>query len=119
MILLSALLPPVTPESPRLILRAGRDKSVRHRHPWIFSGAVERAEGHPAAGDTVAVVARDGAFLAWAAYCPDSQIIARAWSFHAHNVIDAAFLRSPLQPSIERRGALRPATQATRPLHSH
>ena len=25
-----------------LHLRAGRDKSVMRRHPWIFSGAVER-----------------------------------------------------------------------------
>ena len=117
MILLSARIPPVTPEAPRLILRAGRDKSVRHRHPWIFSGAIERVEGHPASGDTVAVVARDGAFLAWAAYCPDSQITARAWSFDAHDVIDAAFLRGRVKASIERRAGLRLGSDALRLVH--
>ena len=66
---------------PRLVLKPGRDKSLRHRHPWIFSGAIERVEGEPATGDTVAVVAPDGAFLAWAAYSPQSQIRARVWSF--------------------------------------
>jgi 23S rRNA (cytosine1962-C5)-methyltransferase len=107
----------VTPESPRLILRAGRDKSVRHRHPWIFSGAIERVEGHPASGDTVAVLARDGAFLAWAAFCTDSQIAARAWSFDAHDVIDASFLRTRLKASIERRAALRLGSDALRLVH--
>jgi len=52
----------------RVVLKAGRDKSLRHRHPWIFSGAIERVEGVPASGDTVSVVARDGAFLARAAW---------------------------------------------------
>ena len=107
----------MTPDSPRLILRAGRDKSVRHRHPWIFSGAIERVDGHPASGDTVAVVARDGAFLAWAAYCLDSQITARAWSFDAGDVIDEAFLRARLKASIERRGALRLGSDALRLVH--
>ncbi len=104
-------------ESPRLILRAGRDKSVRHRHPWIFSGAIERVEGHPGAGDTVSVVARDGAFLAWAAFCPDSQITARAWSFDAHDVIDEKFLRARLTASIDRRASLRVGSDALRLVH--
>jgi 23S rRNA (cytosine1962-C5)-methyltransferase len=117
MILLSLRPIPVTSESPRLILRAGRDKSVRHRHPWIFSGAVERVDGHPASGDTVAVVARDGAFLAWAAFCTDSQITARAWSFDANDAIDEAFLRARLKASIERRSGLRLGSDALRLVH--
>ena len=28
-----------------LILKKGREKSLRRRHPWIFSGAVEKANG--------------------------------------------------------------------------
>ena len=63
------------------------------------------------------MVARDGAFLAWAAYCPDSQITARAWSFDAHDLIDEAFLRARLKASIERRGALRPGSDAMRLVH--
>ena len=38
-----------------LHLKAGRDKSLKRRHPWIFSGAVERVDGSPASGETVLV----------------------------------------------------------------
>ena len=92
--------------SPRLVLKAGRDKSLRHRHPWIFSGAIERVEGAPASGDSVAVVAPDGAFLAWAAFCGESQIRARAWSFDAADTIDEAFLEKKLAAAIARRERL-------------
>ena len=95
----------MTEHPPRLVLKPGREKSLRHRHPWIFSGAVERVEGDPGEGATVSIVARDGAFLAWAGYCPQSQIRARAWSFDAGETIDEEFLRRRLRASIGRRGA--------------
>ncbi|MGL4545299.1 MAG: 50S rRNA methyltransferase, partial [Plesiomonas sp.] len=31
--------------SARVILAKGREKSLLRRHPWIFSGAIERVEG--------------------------------------------------------------------------
>ena len=99
------------------MLKPGRDKSLRHRHPWIFSGAIERVEGEPVSGDTVAVVARDGAFLASAAYCAESQIRARAWSFDASDVIDAAFLRGRLAAAIARRAGLRSRSDSMRLVH--
>jgi 23S rRNA (cytosine1962-C5)-methyltransferase len=108
----------MTPESPRLVLKPGREKSLRHRHPWIFSGAVERVEGNPGIGETVSVTGRDGAFLAWAAYCPESQIRARVWSFDAADTIDAGFLRRRLQASIGRRRGLRDGSDAMRIVHA-
>ena len=101
----------------RLVLKPGREKSLRHRHPWIFSGAVDRVEGEAQAGDTVSVVARDGAFLARAAYNPQSQIRARAWSFDAAQAIDEAFLRARLRSAIERRAIVRPGSDAMRLVH--
>ena len=29
----------------KIILKKGREKSLLRRHPWIFSGAVEKIEG--------------------------------------------------------------------------
>jgi 23S rRNA (cytosine1962-C5)-methyltransferase len=101
----------------RLVLKPGRDKSVRHRHPWIFSGAIARVEGEPARGDTVSVVAPDGAFLAWAAYSPDSQIRARVWSFEATDTVDEAFLKEKLAASIARRARLLGEGDAMRLVH--
>ncbi|HEY1252786.1 MAG TPA: 23S rRNA (cytosine(1962)-C(5))-methyltransferase RlmI, partial [Thermoanaerobaculia bacterium] len=67
----------------RLTLRPGREASVRRRHPWVFSGAVaatKYAEGD--AADGIAQVAdASGRPLALGAYSPDSQIVARLWSF--------------------------------------
>jgi 23S rRNA (cytosine1962-C5)-methyltransferase len=118
MAIIPASLPAVNPETPRLILKPGREKSLRHRHPWVFSGAVERVEGEPASGSTVAVVARDGAFLARAAYCPESQIRARVWSFDAQDEIDAAFLEQKLQASIARRATPAEGSDAMRLVHA-
>ena len=101
----------------RIVLKPGREKSLRHRHPWIFSGAIERVEGDPGMGDTVAVAAHDNAFLAWAAYCPASQIRARAWSFEKDDVVDEGFLRARLAASIARRRGIG-GTDAMRLVHA-
>jgi 23S rRNA (cytosine1962-C5)-methyltransferase len=102
----------------RIVLKAGREKSLRHRHPWVFSGAIEHIEGgEPAMGDTVSVVARDGAFLARAGYCPQSQIRARVWSFDPARTIDAAFMRERLAASIARRAAVPQGSNAMRLVH--
>jgi 23S rRNA (cytosine1962-C5)-methyltransferase len=108
----------VIQESSRIVLKPGREKSLRHRHPWVFSGAVERVEGDPGMGETVAVVARDGAFLAWAAYCPQSQIRARVWSFDANDTIDEAFLRRRLEAALARRRGVGEGSDAARIVHA-
>jgi 23S rRNA (cytosine1962-C5)-methyltransferase len=103
----------------RLVLKPGREKSLRHRHPWIFSGAVERVDGDPASGETVGVFAHDGAQLAWAAYSPASQIRARAWTFDAAETVDEGFLRARLAASIARRADMLDARHdACRLVHS-
>jgi 23S rRNA (cytosine1962-C5)-methyltransferase len=107
----------VNAETSRLVLKAGRDKSVRHRHPWVFSGAIDRIEGEPKPGETVSVVARDGAFLAWAAFSGDSQISARAWSFDPKDRIDEAFMRARLEAAIARRADVRARSDAMRLVH--
>ncbi len=93
-------------DTARVILKPGREKSLRHRHPWVFSGAIARVEGEPAAGDTVAVIAHDGAPLAWAAWSPASQIRARVWSFDPGARIDEDFLFARLEAAVGRRADL-------------
>ena len=90
----------------QLILKPGREKSLARRHPWIFSGAVARVQGDPAAGDSVAVRAAGGEFLAWAAYSPASQIRARVWSWHEAVRIDADLLRARLRQALAARERL-------------
>ena len=85
-----------------LILKPGREKSLLRRHPWIFSGAVDRVDGEPASGSTVSVLSARGDFLAHAAYSPTSQIRARAWTF-ADEPVDGEFLRRKIRAAIDTR----------------
>ena len=59
---------------PSIYIRQGREKSLFHHHPWVFSGSIDHIEGTPAPGETVKIHAMDGTFLAWGAYSPISQI---------------------------------------------
>ncbi|MCX7142303.1 MAG: class I SAM-dependent methyltransferase [Proteobacteria bacterium] len=90
----------------QMILKPGREKSLLRRHPWVFSGAVARVDGNPETGDTVAVRAADGRFLAWAAYSPVSQIRARVWSWDETDRIDGEFLRLRLGRAFDAREGL-------------
>jgi len=89
----------------RLILKPGRERSLLRRHPWIFSGAVQRVEGDPGLGETIEVRASTGAFLAWAAYNPTSQISARIWDCSETTRVDGDFFRRRLQRAVEMREA--------------
>jgi 23S rRNA (cytosine1962-C5)-methyltransferase len=91
---------------PCLNLKAGREKSLQRRHPWIFSGAVECIDGAPRSGDTLPVRDAAGNFLAWAAYNADSQITARVWSWSEKDVIDEAFFRYRIADAIKARRTL-------------
>ncbi len=48
----------------KVILKHGRDESLRRFHPWVFSGAVAQVQGTPAEGDIVGVYSAEGQFLA-------------------------------------------------------
>jgi len=93
-----------------LTLKRGREKSLKRRHPWIFSGAVEKASAK--AGDTVEVRDAAGAPLALAAYSPKSQIRARVWTFDVRDVVDEKFFRLKLEKAISLRNNL-PASKHT------
>ena len=102
---------------PRLILKPGREKSLKRRHPWVFSGAVSKFTGTPEAGDTVEVHSADGEFLAVAACNPRSQIVARVWDWKRRE-IDADFLRGRIERALALRAHLLPTSDAVRIVHA-
>ncbi len=111
---------PLTPHAPsaKLILKPGRDKSLKRRHPWIFSGAIARIEGAPQSGETVEVQSTDGVTLAVAAYSPKSQITARVWDWHLR-AIDETFFKNRIVAAANARASLlaRGMTNAARLAH--
>lgn len=89
--------------SSAVYLQAGRDKSLKRKHPWLFSKAIKKIKGKPGLGDTVTIHDSEGKFLATAAYSPHSQIRARVWSFDEKEVIDQHFFERRLRRSLEAR----------------
>jgi len=87
----------------RLILKKGREKPLKHKHPWIFSGAVERVEGDPAPGETVEIRSFGGEFLAHGSYSPESQIQARVWNWLQDQDVSVDYFRSKIKQAIQYR----------------
>ena len=71
----------------KVILKKGRDESLRRLHPWVFSGAIARIQGSPAEGDLVAVHSAEGELLACGHYQIGS-IAVRVLSFDGDPTAD-------------------------------
>jgi 23S rRNA (cytosine1962-C5)-methyltransferase len=102
-----------------LVLKKGREKSLRRRHPWVFSGAIDKVLGKPGPGDTVWVKDSSGKLYGKAAYSAKSQIRARVWTFDPEEEVDVAFFRARLGRALALREALpaRRHTNALRLVH--
>ena len=61
------------------ILKSGRDRSLRRRHPWVFSGAIAKVDGPPEAGDEVEVVDAGGDVIGRGLFNPHSQMLVRRY----------------------------------------
>lgn len=72
----------------RITLHPGRDKSLRQRHPWIFSGAV--ASGAAGSqGEILPVYTAEGTFIAHAYFHCKSSIIGRVLTFEERPPLEA------------------------------
>ena len=87
--------------SAKIILKSGKEQSVKRLHPWIFSGAIKQMQGTPKEGDLVSVYDNQGGFLAWGHYQPSS-IAVRILTFE-NQVPDATFFRHKISDAIEFR----------------
>jgi 23S rRNA (cytosine1962-C5)-methyltransferase len=101
----------------KLVLKPGREKSLKRRHPWIFSGAVAKVVGKPESGETIEIQSATGEFLAVAAYSPKSQIVARVWDWQKRE-IDAAFFRERIESAVALRAHLLPESEVVRLVHA-
>src|SRR6266545_2192455 len=94
-----------------LILKAGREKSLLRRHPWIFSGAIQHVDNEPVSGGIVDLLSSNKQFLARASYSPNSQIRARVWTFEDEPV-DKEFFRKRIRSAIDTRQKLNIESQS-------
>jgi len=92
-----------------IMLRPGKEESLKRFHPWVFSGAIARKPDLLAEGDVVRVVTSNGNFLGVGHYQIGS-IAVRILSFHDVPV-DTAFYAT----IIEQAYRLRQTLQLIRP----
>ena len=90
--------------SPKVFLKPGKEKPIRSRHPWIFSGALAKIDGAKD-GETVGIYTAQGEFLARGCYNSHSQIAVRIWTWQ-DEPIDRAFFLRRIEQAIAMRARL-------------
>ncbi len=87
-----------------IILRKGKEESLKRFHPWIFSGAVHHIEGEPEEGDIVEVLNSEGRFIALGHWQIGS-IAVRVLTFRKQQ-IDVTFWQKRLASALDVRRSI-------------
>jgi 23S rRNA (cytosine1962-C5)-methyltransferase len=95
-----------------VILKKNRDKPIRHRHHWIFSGAVQSLPDFED-GDILPVLSNEGEFLGSAYFNRKSAIIGRMLCFDRKPVLQS-IEQSLLGAIAMRKELVEPAGSAQR-----
>jgi 23S rRNA (cytosine1962-C5)-methyltransferase len=91
---------------PPVTLKAGREKPVIQRHPWVFSGAIQKLPSDAPDGAVVDLVDSHGRWLARGLLNRVSQIQVRLLTWRQDEEIDDAFWHRRLAAAIHRRAGL-------------
>lgn len=86
-----------------VVLKSGRDKSVRQHHPRLFAGAIKEIDGKPKDGEVVDVTDNKGEWLARGIINQQSQIAVRLMTWDAGEAIDDALWRKRVAAAIALR----------------
>jgi 23S rRNA (cytosine1962-C5)-methyltransferase len=89
-----------------IVLKPGREKSVRQKHPWIFSGAIAKIESNPSSGEIIRLLDSQKHFLAYGYYNRASQIAVRILEWDELLQIDEDWWALRIAESIARRQSL-------------
>jgi 23S rRNA (cytosine1962-C5)-methyltransferase len=86
-----------------VILKKGKEKAALQRHPWIFSGAIDKVKGSPQNGDVVCVLAANADFLAYGYYNENSRVAVRLLEWNQDRTIDKGWYQQKIQIAIAAR----------------
>ncbi|WP_293301007.1 class I SAM-dependent rRNA methyltransferase [Pedobacter sp. UBA4863] len=87
-------------------LKKGKEKAVYQRHPWVFSGALDKIKGKPENGDVVRLVDASGDFLAYGYYNDQSRVAVRLIEWNEETTIDEAWYEQKIKTAIAGRSHL-------------
>lgn len=86
-----------------VILKRGKEKAAVLRHPWIFSGALDKIKGKPENGEVVAVWSAEKEFLAYAYFNDHSRVALRLLEWDQNTAIDDAWYEDKLKQALASR----------------
>ena len=87
-------------------LKKGKDKAVNQRHPWVFSGALDKVKGKPENGDVVRLLDANNYFLAYGYYNDQSRVAVRLIEWNEEITIDEAWYEQKIKTAIAGRAHL-------------
>jgi len=87
-------------------LKKGKEKAVYQRHPWVFSGALDKVKGKPENGDVVKVLDAQSEFLAYGYYNDQSRVAIRLLEWDENVNIDEAWYEQKIKTAIAGRAHL-------------
>ncbi len=104
----------------KIVLKSGKDQSLKRFHPWVFSGAIKKIYGNISEGDLVAVYSNKDEFLGIGHYQIGS-IAVRIVSF-SEVIPDYTFWKTKIEHAWKMRLALgfgkNPETNVFRLVHA-
>jgi 23S rRNA (cytosine1962-C5)-methyltransferase len=86
-----------------VILKKGKEKAVLQRHPWLFSGAIERVKGKPANGEVVRLLDAQGGFMAYGFYNKESRVALRLLEWDENTAINDDWFRQKVATAVKSR----------------
>ena len=86
-----------------VILKKGKEKAAVLRHPWIFSGAIDKIKGNPENGEVVTVRSAEKEFLAYGYYNDQSRVALRLLEWDESITIDKNWYEQKIKSAIASR----------------
>ncbi len=93
-----------------LILKPGKEKPIKGRHPWIYSGAIDEIDESYETGDLVRVYSAEKEYLGTGYLNPRSQIAVRMLT-QDDRPIDRSFFEERIERALELRRCFLPASR--------
>lgn len=87
-----------------VVLKKGKEKAALQRHPWIFSGAIDKVKEQPVNGEVVKVFGADKSFLAYGYYNNQSRVAVRLLEWQEDQEINKSWYQQRIKEAIAARG---------------
>ncbi len=84
-------------------LKKGKEKAVLQRHPWVFSGALDKVKGTPTNGEVVKVLSANNDFLAYGYFNDQSRVAVRLLEWVEGVTIDKQWYTKKIHAAITSR----------------